>query len=58
MDKSKKDMDKQEQRIQELADDINPSQDVIPNSVAEATTVPLEDDALGGNATQDDVKKK
>jgi len=58
MDKSKKDMDKQEQKIQELADDINPSQDVIPDSVAEATTVPLADDALGGNATQDDVKKK
>ncbi|MDE4454282.1 MULTISPECIES: hypothetical protein [unclassified Psychrobacter] len=57
MDKSQKDMDKQEQKIQKLADDINPSQDVIPDSLAEATTVPLDDDALGGNATEDDVKK-
>lgn len=50
-------MDKQEQKIEKLADDINPSQDVIPDSLAEATTVPLDDDALGGNATEDDVKK-
>ena len=57
MDKSQKDMDKQEQKIQKLADDINPSQDVIPDSLAEATTVPLDDDVLGGNATEDDVKK-
>lgn len=57
MDESQKDMDKQEQEIQKLADDINPSQDVIPDSLAEATTVPLDDDALGGNATKDDVKK-
>lgn len=57
MDKSQKDMDKQEKKIQKLADDINPSQDVIPDSLAEATTVPLDDDALGGNATEDDVKK-
>ncbi len=57
MDKSQKDMDKQEQKIEKLADDINPSQDVIPDSLAEATTVPLDDDALGGNATEDDVKK-
>ena len=57
MDESQKDMDKQEQKIEKLADDINPSQDVIPDSLAEATTVPLDDDALGGNATEDDVKK-
>ncbi len=57
MDESQKDMDKQEQEIKKLADDINPSQDVIPHSLAEATTVPLDDDALGGNATEDDVKK-
>ena len=50
-------MDKQEQKIEKLADDINPSQDVIPDSLAEATTVPLDDDALGSNATEDDVKK-
>ena len=57
MDESQKDMDKQEQKIEKLADDINPSQDVIPDSLAEATTVPLDDDALGGNATEDDVRK-
>ncbi len=56
MDKSPQDMDKQEQKIQKLADDINPSQDVVPDSLAEATTAPLDDDALGGNATQDDIK--
>lgn len=57
MDKSKEDMDQQEKEIQKLANDIDPSKDVVPDSVAEATTVPLSDDALGGNATQDDVKK-
>lgn len=57
MDKSKQDMDAQEQKIQKLAKDINPSEDSVPDSVAEATTVPLDDDALGGNATEDDVKK-
>ncbi|WP_201576294.1 MULTISPECIES: hypothetical protein [Psychrobacter] len=57
MDKSKQDMDAQEQKIQKLAEDINPSEDSVPDSVAEATTVPLDDDALGGNATEDDVKK-
>ena len=57
MDESQKDMDKQEKEIKNLADDINPSQDVIPDSLAEATTVPLDDDALGGNATEEDVKK-
>ncbi|SNT71181.1 hypothetical protein [Psychrobacter sp. LV10R520-6] len=57
MDKPQKDMDKQEQKIQQLAEDINPSEDVFPDSEAEATTVPLADDELGGNATQDDVKK-
>ena len=57
MDKSKQDMDAKEQKIQKLAEDINPSEDSVPDSVAEATTVPLDDDALGGNATEDDVKK-
>lgn len=51
-------MDKQEQKIKELVEDINPSEDNIPDSEAEATTVPLEDGALGGHATQDDVNKK
>ena len=36
---------------------INPSEDISPDSLAEATTAPLDDDALGGTATQDDVKK-
>ena len=57
MDNSKQNMDAQEQKIAELAEDINPSEDVVPDSVAEATTVPLDDDALGGNATEDDAKK-
>ncbi len=50
-------MDQQEQQIQRLADDIDPSGDIAPDSLAEATTAPLSDDALGGNATEDDVKK-
>lgn len=58
MDKDKKDMDAQEKQIQELANDINPIEDYgNPDSLAEATTVPLDDDALGGHATEDDVKK-
>lgn len=57
MDKSEKDMDKEEKKIQKLANEINPSEDTSPDSLAEATTAPLSDDALGGNATQNDVKK-
>lgn len=56
MNKSKQEMDQQEKEIQKLAEDINPRQDKTPDSLAEATTVPLDDDALGGNATEDDVK--
>ena len=56
MNKPEEEMDQQEQKIQKLADDINPSQDVVPDSVAEATTVPLDYDVLGGNATQNDAK--
>lgn len=56
MNKSEKDMDKQEKKINKLAEDINPSEDVTPDSLAEATTVPLEDGALGGNAKQKDAK--
>lgn len=51
-------LDEQEQEIQKLATDINPSENTIPDSAAEATTAPLEDDELGGNATNDDVKNK
>lgn len=50
-------LDEQEQEIQKLAADINPSENTIPDSAAEATTVPLEDNELGGNATNDDVKR-
>ena len=50
-------LDEQEQEIQELAADINPSEGPIPDSLAEATTAPLADDELGGNATNDEVKK-
>ena len=57
MDKSHKNMDEEEKKIQKLADEINPSQDIAPDSLAEATTVPLDDNALGGHATQDDVKQ-
>lgn len=57
MNKSQKDMDQEEKKIQKLANDINPSEDIIPDSVAEATTAPLSDDALGGSATQDDIDK-
>lgn len=56
MNKPTEDMDKQEKNIQRLADDINPSEDIVPDSLAEATTMPLADDALGGNATEDDIK--
>ncbi|MBB3106537.1 hypothetical protein FHS24_001038 [Psychrobacter luti] len=51
------DMDAQERKIKEQAEDINPSENTSPDSLAEATTAPLDDDALGGTATQDDVKK-
>ena len=57
MTDSKDNTDAQEKRIKELAEDIDPSEDITPDSLAEATTAPLDDDALGGTATQDDVKK-
>ena len=57
MTDSKDNMDAQEKKIEELAEDINPSEDTSPDSLAEATTAPLDDDALGVTATQDDVKK-
>ena len=50
MTDSKDNMDAQEKKIDQLAEDIS------PDSLAEATTAPLDDDALGGTATQDDVK--
>ena len=57
MTDSKDNMDAQEKKIEELAEDVNPSEDISPDSLAEATTAPLDDDALGGTATHDDVKK-
>ena len=56
MTNSKDNMDAQEKKIKQQAEDINPKEDNIPDSLAEATTAPLEDNELGGNATQDDVK--
>lgn len=57
MTDSEKHLDAQEQKIKEQAEDINPSESTSPDSLAEATTAPLDDDAVGGTATQDDVKK-
>lgn len=57
MTDSEKHSDAQEQKIKQQAEDINPSESTSPDSLAEATTAPLDDDALGGTATQDDVKK-
>ena len=57
MTDSEKYLDAQEQKIKQQAEDINPSENASPDSLAEATTAPLDDDALGGTATQDDVKK-
>ena len=57
MDKSKQDMDQEEKKIQELANEIDPN-DNAPDSLAEATTAPLSDDALGGTASQDDIETK
>ncbi len=56
MDKSDNEMDAEEEKIEKLYEDINP-QDDAPTSLAEATTAPLDNDALGGTAKQDDVKK-
>ena len=58
MDKSVKNMDQDEEKIQQLVSEINPSEDIAPDSLAEATTAPLSDDALGGHATENDAKKK
>jgi len=57
MSQSTDNMDQQEQEIEELAEDINPREDATPDSLAEATTVPLEDNELGTHATQKDAKK-
>jgi len=56
MSNSVNNMDEQEKEIAQLSEDINPREDKTPDSLAEATTAPLEDGELGGNATEDDVK--
>ena len=57
MNNASNELDEQEQEIQQLAADINPSEDIEPDSLAEATTAPLADDELGDNATNDKAKK-
>ena len=58
MSNSTGNMDEQEKEIAKLAEEINPSEHSAPDSLAEVTTAaPLEDDELGGNATQDSVKR-
>ena len=56
MSNSADNMDEQEKEIAQLSEDINPREDKTPDSLAEATTAPLEDDELGGNAKENDVK--
>jgi|GEM_PF-505587 len=56
IDKDK--MDAEERKINELAQDINPSEDVTPDSEAEATTALLDDDALGGTVKNTDTTHK
>ena len=58
MDKSAKKMDGEEEKIEKLANDINPSEAVTPDSLAEATTAPLDNDALGGTSKEEDLNKK
>ena len=43
MSNSVKDMDEQEQEINQLVEDINPRADNSPDSLAEATTDPIAD---------------
>ena len=57
MSQSIENMDAQEKDIKALSKDIDPTENNIPDSLAEAATVPLDDDALGGNASEDYVKK-
>ena len=51
-------MDAQEKEIKALSKDIDPTENNIPDSLAEATTVPLADDELGGTVSEDDVKNQ
>lgn len=56
MEESAKKMDAEEEKIETLYEDINLKDDE-PSSLAEATTAPLDNDALGGTASEDDVNK-
>ena len=58
MSQSTGNMDAQEKEIKVLSKDIDPTENNIPDSLAEATTVPLEDDELGGTVSEDDIKNK
>ena len=51
-------MDAQEKEVKALSKDIDPTENNIPDSLAEATTVPLADDELGGTVSEDDIKNK
>lgn len=53
MESTRKDLDREEKTIKELAEDIKPAQDGFPKSAAEATTAPLQGDELGQNADGD-----
>lgn len=57
MDTKKDDLDQEEKTIKTLADEIQPAKDGLPKSPAEATTVPLQDDELGKNASGDGRSK-
>jgi len=55
MSNSPNNMDEQEKEIEKLAEEVNPSEHTTPDSLAEVSTAaPLEDDELGGNATESD----
>lgn len=58
MKDSVKSLDNDEQEVDQLVEDIDPRADHSPDSLAEATTAPLADDALGGTASEDDVNNK
>lgn len=58
MSNSPNNMDEQEKEIEKLAEEINPSEHAVPDSLAEVSTAaPLEGDELGGNAKEADVNK-
>lgn len=49
-------LEQQAKEVKELAENINPT-DETPDSLAEATTAPLDDDQLGGTVSQSNVDK-